>query len=145
MRQETSHSRADSRLITKQNHSIEAVREVFEAAFFECHVDQDDDLIVFGEYRVIVKCNPTMVQLNAIFPAQKGASWLTVLESINKMNTELSVPRAYAITDSFEHALVFDFPVTIGESLSPRTLVEAYRFFEASLRRAVTFYDGLLR
>jgi len=145
MRQDLSKTKGDVSLITKDSHSTEVLRFVFEAAFFDCAVDSDGDLIVCSDYRIIAKSNAFFVQLIAVFPARKGASWLTILESINKMNLELSAPRGYALTDTFDHALVLDYCVTIGEGLTPKTLVESLRFFESCIRKAVTFYDGLLR
>ncbi len=131
-------------LITKDNYSTEALLAIFEAAFFNCSIDKDGDLLVCSEYRVMVKGNGLFVQLITIFTAQKGASRLALLEAINKMNMDLSVPRAYALTDGFDHALVLDYNVTIGDGLSPRSLIESFRFYETCVRRAISFFDGLL-
>ena len=131
-------------MITKDDHSTETLKGIFDAAFFDCTLDKDGDLVVTSDYRIIVKSNPMLVQFVAVFAAKKGASRLTLLESINTMNLDLSVPRAYALTDGFDHALVLDYTLTIGEGVTPKTLVEAFRFFETCIRRSFSFYDGLL-
>ena len=131
-------------MITKDNHETEALKDIFETAFFDCVVDKDGDLVVSSDYRVIVKSNPMLVQYVAVFAAKMGASRLTLLEAINKMNLELSVPRAYALTDGFDHALVLDYTVTIGDGVTAKTIVEAFRFFETCIRRAFTYYEDLL-
>jgi hypothetical protein len=132
-------------MITRENHSTEYLRSIFETAFFDCIVDKDGDLIVSSGFRVIVKSNPTFVQLIAVFPCKKGSSWLILLETINKMNLELNTPRAYALTDSFEHALVLDYTLAIGEGITAKALVETLRFYESLIRTALPYYEGLLR
>jgi hypothetical protein len=131
-------------MITKENQSTETLKELFETAFFDCRVDGDGDLVVVGDYRIIVKSNPMLIQMIGVFATQKGTSRLTLLEAINKMNMELSVPRAYALSDGFDHALVLDFTLPIGDGITPKTVVESFRFFESCIRRCFLYFEDML-
>ena len=131
-------------MITKENQSTEQLKELFETAFFDCKIDGDGDLVIVSDYRIIVKSNPMLIQMIGVFATKKGTSRLTLLEAINTMNMELSVPRAYTLTDGFDPALVLDYTLPLGDGVTPKTVVESFRFFESCIRRCFTYYEEML-
>jgi hypothetical protein len=117
----------DNDLIRTEELDNDTLRELFDAAMFDYHLDDDGDLVVQDNYRVLVKHhNKRYIHFTSFFRVRQEASEDMVYALCNRINDELIILRA-----SVHHGdtLVLDWYIPVFSGISKRTVVMAFRKF----------------
>ncbi|MCS7021073.1 MAG: YbjN domain-containing protein [Gemmataceae bacterium] len=114
-------------LITSDTLNNNTLRELFDAAMFDYHLDDDGDLVIRDQFRVLVTHhNNRYVRFTSFFRVRPDASSDLVHNLCNRINDELIVLRA---SIHQEETLVVDWYIPVFSGISKRTVVMAFRKF----------------
>lgn len=110
------------------------LKAIFDAAFLDCHLASDGDLIVENELRILVKPEPDkkLLKLVAFFGVK--ADRFQILEFCNRFNREMIVCRVFFADRQDaegEWPVVFDYDLVVmpDEVLEPKAIVTLVRRF----------------
>ncbi|MCC7491138.1 MAG: YbjN domain-containing protein [Fimbriimonadaceae bacterium] len=107
----------------------------FDAAFIDCRLDRDGDLVVESRIKIIVTphADRKLIHFFALFSVQ--CDRLAVLEVCNRFNRQLVMVRASVLNDQLDGGswrLMFDHEKYLleSEALDPKHLVRLVRKLE---------------
>ncbi len=121
-------------MITKETQSTELLTEIFKGAYFDCHRDSDGDLVVKGEYDIALRSNKSFVTFTIFLRADPKIDVATCREVINKSSLGRFIPRTMYTYDGSMGIIIFDWALFIGDGLSAKDLITAFRLFEQAVR-----------
>lgn len=114
-------------LITAEELDNDMLRELFDAAMFDYHLDDDGDLVVQDNYRVLVTHhNNRYIRFTSFFRVRSESSEEAVLTLCNRINDELIILRASIHNGD---TLVVDWYIPVFSGISKRTVIMAFRKF----------------
>ncbi len=113
---------------TPETLSNESLKEVFDAAMMDTAVDSDGDLVVHGQYRVLVNADPNgCIQLTSVFGLREDSDPAMRLELVNRINDKRIIIRASVHEDDI---LLIDWYLPTRGGIGKKTVVLALRKFE---------------
>jgi tetratricopeptide (TPR) repeat protein len=129
------------RLLDAARVSTTTLREIFDDAFFDTELDEDDNLWICDRFRVLVKYSDSGEQVTFAVLARPrdDASLESCRELIHRVNTSLQSVRA-----GFHETqiIVFDQTVPVAGGVTPAAMVYAMRFFIAAVRAGISAFDA---
>ncbi|MFM7675337.1 MAG: YbjN domain-containing protein [Synechococcus sp.] len=112
--------------------SDDVLKSIFDAAFIDTEVDDDGDLFVTDDMRVLVEGLPDQdcFQFTAYFGIDKKHSRESLLEACNSFNTSYLGLKA-GITDGSE-AIVFNYAVLMkgGGAIEAKEIIRLFKYFQ---------------
>lgn len=128
-------------LLTPDTVTIEAVRDVYEAAFMDVSMDTDTNQLRIREdvlARAFLSEGKERLQLVAYYGIKEEAQRIDRLELVNRINEQFSMIRA-GIDDDGD--LWFDYTILIKGGVTLKAIVQATRIFLMLVPRAVNDCD----
>lgn len=117
----------NAELITSDTLDNDVLRELFDAALFDYHLDDDGDVVVQDQFRVLVTHhNNRYIRFTSFFRVRPETPEELAHSLCNRINDELIILRA-SIHDS--ETLVLDWYLPVFSGVSKRTVVMAFRKF----------------
>ncbi|MBA2227741.1 MAG: YbjN domain-containing protein [Thermogemmata sp.] len=117
----------NAELITTDNLDNDVLRELFDAALFDYHLDDDGDVVVQDQFRVLVTHhNNRYIRFTSFFRVRPETPEELAHSLCNRINDELIILRA-SIHDG--DTLVIDWYLPVFSGISKRTVVMAFRKF----------------
>jgi hypothetical protein len=117
----------NAELITTDNLDNDVLRELFDAALFDYHLDDDGDVVVQDQFRVLVTHhNNRYIRFTSFFRVRPDTPEELAHSLCNRINDELIILRA-SIHDG--DTLVIDWYLPVFSGISKRTVVMAFRKF----------------
>lgn len=115
-------------LISEDNITVQTLREVFEAALFDTHLDSDGDLVVKDGYKIIVTPHGSrFIRFLTMFRLKEDCGRDSRLELANRINDSLILVRASVNADRI---LILDYYLPVmGGGISRKGLVMSFRAF----------------
>jgi len=115
-------------LISAENLTVQALRDIFEAAMFDTHLDSDGDLVVTDGYKIIVTPHGgRFIRFLTMFRLDEEATRDSRLELANRINDSLILVRASVNSDRI---LILDYYLPLmGGGTSRKGLVMSFRAF----------------
>lgn len=122
-------------LITRDNVSIDFLRQLFDEAYYETSIDTDGDLIVMGtiKHYLRVPDSKRYVRIFSVFRLNEDVDPITRNCYANRVNLELNVVRAY-VNDSI---FGFDFYVWLEGGVTRKNLILSFKTFSEFVREAL--------
>ncbi len=112
---------------TREKISIEALKDVFDAAMFDTEIDGDGDLVIRDRYLAFISIQPTvMIRFVSIFGLKKKASEKAGHALCNRINDGLVAIRA---SMSDKTTLILDWYLPFDSGIGKKTVVLAFRKF----------------
>ena len=124
-------------LLTPDTITIEAVRDIFEAAYLDVDLDAETNQLRIREEllaRAFLSEARERFQLVAYYGIKEDAQRVDRLELVNRINEQYFLIRA-GIDDDGD--LWFDYTVLVKGGVTPKALVQATRIFLMLVPRAV--------
>jgi hypothetical protein len=117
----------NSELITSDALNNDVLRELFDAALFDYHLDDDGDVVVQDQFRVLVTHhNSRYIRFTSFFRVRPETPEELAYSLCNRINDELIILRA-SIHDG--DTLVVDWYIPVFSGISKRAVVMAFRKF----------------
>jgi len=117
----------NSEWITSDSLTNDALRELFDAALFDYHLDDDGDVVIHDQFRVLVTHhNNRYIRFTSFFRVRPETPEELAHSLCNRINDELIILRA-SIHDG--ETLVIDWYIPVFSGISKRTVVMAFRKF----------------
>jgi len=126
--------------------SASTMKDIFDAAFIDCHLDSDGDLVVDDGLKVFIKAEPQQKLLKIFALTAPSADRAGLLEFCNRFNDRLIMARASVAdnrTSDGDCVLTFDHDhfVLEDETIEPKKLVWLVRRFTKIVRDGVARED----
>jgi hypothetical protein len=114
-------------LITPDNLTKEYLKSIFDAALMDTSYDDSGNLRVKDGVICLVIPEKDRIKLLAIFGFKPGTSELLRLQTVNRINNNYIIVKAYTGNDN--NALVFDCDIQIAGGITQKALVLAVKRF----------------
>lgn len=121
-----------------ENLTLDALQELFEAAYLKVQRDEDDELCVMETYRIWVLpvAEGRRIHFYTLFSFSESATLLDRLDYVNLVNDKMAVVRAYA-TSFTPSALCIDCYIPVDGGINKRAVVFAIKSFIEAVRAAL--------
>ncbi|GAB2940726.1 hypothetical protein GCM10027280_31560 [Micromonospora polyrhachis] len=117
--------------------TTEGLRRIFDSAYLETSLDDDGDLVVRDNYRVLVlpRENGERIRLMSMFGVDPDSALEDRLQLANKINDVMVLVRA-SVTE--RGSFCFDCDITVTGGLPIRTFMATFRRFLRCMEEALT-------
>ena len=127
-------------LLTSENVTVEALKQLYDDAYMETKIDEDGDLTVREGFLCLITITEAkeQVRLSTYFAFKEDADHIAKVEMCNRINDGIVTVRA-AVTE--RGSLVMDQYVPINGGITRRCLVLATKYFLNVARAALQQCD----
>lgn len=121
-------------LLDKDNLSIRHAKSIFEAAYYECEIDEDGDLRIADDVVVLLMIRgESILKFLTLFRFKEEADEYRALELEHRINHAMICVKAVA---SLTHrCLSISWFVNVEGGITPRNLVLTFRKFQKFVRQ----------
>jgi hypothetical protein len=143
--------------LSKSNHSNELLKEICDRASIEAEIDREGLIIKTGEniginilspgFLFQLECDDFFFNCLAVFGIRSTISHLSLLEKVNKFNTDHRVPTVYV---TFDHEpihlrlLAIRWTSRFDHDLPAKQVVERIKMFSFMLKGVHTEFESML-
>ncbi len=124
-------------MVTTETATLQSLRELFEAAFFDCEIDQDGELAVEGKYRYYIQLDEARRFVRFYFQVRPGddASAEVCSQYCETVNREMIVMRLSPVNDN--QVICMDWYLSLAGDVTPKHLVQCFKEYDALVQDAL--------
>jgi hypothetical protein len=122
-------------LFRPENTTIEAMQELFQEAYLETAFDDEHDLWVSGDVKVMVRVvnKGSQIAFTAYAQPSRNASLKERLQFVNRVNSSINVVRASVAENGM---VIFDYSLPVVGGITKQAVVFALRYFMGATAHA---------